>query len=282
MNAAAAPVITETLLHAWETLHGAAALDRSIGLLTAVWPELDDAHWRRVSIGDRDGCLFLLQESLFGGELQTVAACPACGERLESRFSVRDVCTPPTQLPQPRPPLQLDCEGYRVHYRLPCSEDMQTLPANASTAAAVDALLQRCIIDVRSQRDDERRTAENHAAEDRATQDQAAEDAADPTIDSRSMTIQRVSPAIRAQLCEAMAEQDPVADLQMAVVCPACAHRWSTAMDIASYLWDELDDWAQDLLAEVHVLAQHYAWSERDILAMTPVRRRFYLDLVQA
>jgi hypothetical protein len=53
-------------------------------------------------------------------------------------------------------------------------------------------------------------------------------------------------------------------------------------LDIARYLWDELDDWAQDLLAEVDVLARHYAWSERDILSLTPIRRQFYLDLVQA
>ena len=67
-----------------------------------------------------------------------------------------------------------------------------------------------------------------------------------------------------------------------AQICPACGHAWSATLDIVAYLWDELDDWAQDLLAEVHVPARHYAWSERDILALTPVRRRFYLDLLQA
>ena len=66
------------------------------------------------------------------------------------------------------------------------------------------------------------------------------------------------------------------------LTCPACGHVWSAALDIAAYLWGELDDWAQDLLAQVHVLARHYAWSERDILTMSAVRRRFYLDLLQA
>lgn len=82
MSAAAATALTDTLLQAWETLHGATTTDRSLGLLGAVWPELDREQWRQISIGDRDACLFLLQESLFGAQLQTIAACPRCGLRL--------------------------------------------------------------------------------------------------------------------------------------------------------------------------------------------------------
>jgi hypothetical protein len=250
MSAATATAMTETLLQAWETLHGATPTERSLGLLGAVWPDLDHAQWRKVSIGDRDACLFLLQESLFGAQLQTITACPACGERLESRFMVRDVCTPLTSLPQPREPLLLAYDGYRVRYRLPCSEDLLDLPTDTQTDAAAATLLQRCVID--AHRDD-------------------------APIASPALPIE-----VQRRLSETMAELDPLADLQVAVNCPACSHAWSATMDIAAYLWGELDDWAQDLLAEVHALARHYAWSERDILTMSPVRRRFYLDLVQA
>ena len=38
----------------------------------------------------------------------------------------------------------------------------------------------------------------------------------------------------------------------------------------------------QPLPLPVTALARHYAWSERDILTMSPIRRRFYLDLVRA
>ncbi len=241
--------MTETLLQVWETLHGATATERSLGLLGAVWPELDDAQWRQVSIGDRDACLFLLKESLFGGELQTVAACPSCGERLESRFDVRDVCTPSAWLPQPREPSLLTHDDYRVCFRLPCSEDLLDLSVGARTDDAAAALLQRCVIEA---------------------------DRDDTPIAPSVLPV-----AVQQRVIETMAEQDPLADLQVAVNCPACSHVWSAALDIAAYLWGELDDWAQDMLAEVHVLARHYAWSERDILAMSPTRRRFYLDMVQ-
>ena len=248
MTAVAA--MTETLLQAWETLHGATPTERSLGLLGAVWPELNPTQWRQVSIGDRDACLFLLQESLFGPGLQTIASCPQCGERLESRFLVRDVCTPPAHLPQPREPVQWAHDHYRVRFRLPCSDDLLDLPVGNGIDTAAASLLQRCVIE--AYRDD-------------------------APIASPALPIH-----VQHELSAAMAEQDPIADLQMGVNCPACGHVWSATLDIANYLWGELDDWAQDLLGEVHALARHYAWSERDILTMSPIRRRFYLDLVQA
>jgi hypothetical protein len=54
------------------------------------------------------------------------------------------------------------------------------------------------------------------------------------------------------------------------------------AFDIASYFWDEINAWANRILREVHILASRYGWSERDILALSPWRRQFYLDMVNA
>jgi|GEM_PF-618692 len=245
--------LQRTLLHAWETLHGTDDVARPLGLLQAVWPQDDPALWRRASLGQRDACLFLLQASLFGGRLNTVAACPACGERLESQFDVQDVCAMPTRPPAPPAPSELEHGDYLVSYRLPCSDDLQRLAgceAGIDADAAVAELLRGCVL--------------------------KAERGGQPLAPSR------LPPSLVDCLDEAMARQDPLADLQLDVACPACGHRWSAGVDIARYVWDELDDWAQDLLAEVDLLARHYAWSERDILSLTPVRRRFYLDLVRA
>jgi len=240
--------VVQSLLHAWETLYPAAAPERAVGLLDAVWPGHGPEQWRQLSIGDRDRLLFLLQSSLFGDALETVVACPACGERLESRFHVGDVCAPPDRWPQPREPLALRHGGYRVSFRLPCSEDLIAVAGDG--AAAGDRLLQRCVLDARQGR--------------------------------KTLQADELPADVRGKLGEAMAEHDPLADLRMGIACPACGHAWSAALDIVGYLWEELDDWAQDLLADVHQLARHYAWSERDILALTPVRRRYYLDLLQA
>jgi hypothetical protein len=78
-----------------------------------------------------------------------------------------------------------------------------------------------------------------------------------------------------------MQEHDPGADVRIGLSCPACQHGWTLGFDIVSFIWGEIEDWAQRLLADVHVLAQAYGWSERDILALSPTRRQLYLEMVR-
>ncbi|MGH8080878.1 MAG: hypothetical protein ACREP7_09895 [Lysobacter sp.] len=256
MPPSTAAAVQHSLLHAWESLHGASPTQRALGLLQAVWPQADPDDWHRASVGERDGCLFVLQSSLFGPRLQTQVACPACGERLESQFEVGDICLLPTRMPAFAASFEFEHDGYRIRYRLPTSEDLLALPrpssrqASADPDSAVAALLQRCVLQA-----------------ERADQAVSCEQLPAPIVQG---------------LSERMAEHDPVADLRLDMICPACDEHWSCALDIGAYVWSELDDWAQDLLLQVDALARHYAWSERDILALTPLRRRFYLDLVQA
>ena len=78
----------------------------------------------------------------------------------------------------------------------------------------------------------------------------------------------------------AMALADPQAEVRIALTCPSCSHQWSSLFDILSFLWGEIEDWARRLMAEVHVLASAYGWSEREIVALSPRRRRMYLEMV--
>jgi hypothetical protein len=50
-------------------------------------------------------------------------------------------------------------------------------------------------------------------------------------------------------------------------------------MDVAAFVWAEIESEARRLLLEVDVLARRYGWSERDILDMSPIRRYQYLEL---
>jgi hypothetical protein len=83
-------------------------------------------------------------------------------------------------------------------------------------------------------------------------------------------------------LAEHLAAADPQAAMELALSCPGCRHQWSVAFDILAYFWGEIEDWAQRLLLDIHALASAYGWSERDILTMSPRRRRMYLDLLGA
>ncbi|MFG3290584.1 hypothetical protein ACGF3G_17480 [Streptomyces sp. NPDC048179] len=84
---------------------------------------------------------------------------------------------------------------------------------------------------------------------------------------------------VQRRIAEAVEAADPGADLTLNVACPECGAATRAELDIASYLWTELDSWARDVLLDVHLLATAYGWSEPEILALSPLRRRYYLEL---
>jgi hypothetical protein len=81
-----------------------------------------------------------------------------------------------------------------------------------------------------------------------------------------------------AVVSAALATEDPLADIRFALACPACAQAWEALFDPPRVLWRAFDAWARTAMADVSRLAREYGWSEQDILAMHPSRRRFYLD----
>ncbi len=80
------------------------------------------------------------------------------------------------------------------------------------------------------------------------------------------------------QLLRALEEADPCADLTVALTCPACAHAWSASLDVAAFVWEEVDVRARRLLDEVHVLARMYGWTEAEVLKLSSARRAAYLE----
>lgn len=78
----------------------------------------------------------------------------------------------------------------------------------------------------------------------------------------------------------ALDRADPMAHVTIALRCEGCDHGWQAPLDIAAVLWDELSAQAQAVVHQVHLLASAYGWSEGQILAMPPARRRLYLQQV--
>ena len=68
---------------------------------------------------------------------------------------------------------------------------------------------------------------------------------------------------------EAMAAADPLAEIRLALSCPACHHAWDEPLDVAAFLWAEIETRARLLLWEVHILASSYGWSETEILSLS-------------
>jgi hypothetical protein len=87
-------------------------------------------------------------------------------------------------------------------------------------------------------------------------------------------------PAARDAVAAAMAAADPQADPCLGLTCPECGHGWTAPFDIASFLWDDIEECVARLLRQVHILAGAYGWTEAAILGLTARRRRWYVEAV--
>ena len=239
----------QAVLQTWEQAQGEHPLRRALALLRTAWPEADAQAWGAMPIGLRDAYLFQLQELLFGPELDTIAACPSCHETLQTRFSTAAVQTPEAELPTDSTTASLRVDSFELDFRLPSSDDLLAL-VDTTAEAAADGLLERCVFQARR--------------------------SGSPT------PLRGLPPSVVESVQQEMARRDPGADTTVALTCPACGHGFERFFDIGAYLWDELDDWAQRTLGEVHVLAGAYGWSEAQILGLSAARRGKYIALVHA
>jgi hypothetical protein len=79
-----------------------------------------------------------------------------------------------------------------------------------------------------------------------------------------------------------MAMADPLAEILLNLRCPICDFECSPTLDIAAFLWTEIEARARRLVFDVHALASAYGWTEDEILALSDHRRALYLEMVQA
>lgn len=79
-----------------------------------------------------------------------------------------------------------------------------------------------------------------------------------------------------------LAQADPLAETLLDFDCAACGHRWQEPLDMAAWLWAEVEARARHLLYDVHTLAAAYGWREHEILSLSERRRALYLEMVQA
>jgi hypothetical protein len=78
-----------------------------------------------------------------------------------------------------------------------------------------------------------------------------------------------------------IAEADPLAEILLHFDCPVCGHSFDQALELSSFLWAEIEGRAKKLLLDVYELAAGFGWGESEILALSPLRREFYLQMVR-
>ena len=130
------------LLNAWEIGLHQPPLLRTLTLLLAAQPDRSFDDLARLSLGQRNRALLDLREALFGTQLDSVAACPQCGEQLSLEFATSDLQT--TIAPPPET-LALESETGAITFRVPNTLDLIAAAQLHEVAAARELLLRRCV-----------------------------------------------------------------------------------------------------------------------------------------
>jgi hypothetical protein len=237
---------TAEWLKIWETGLAQRPAEWVLTLLAAACPELAGEALAQLSLGQRDAYVLALRESLFGSPVASLATCPACSEQLELAFDVADIRAAISPVPAAAGALQID--DWTIDFHLPNSLDLLAVGISEELETALALLRRRCILAARR--------------------------------GGKTLSAERWPEQLIQAVIEHMAQIDPLADVQLLVVCPACGHSWPADFDIVRFLWNELDAWAIQTLRDVHQMAAAYGWREDDILALSPWRRQVYLELI--
>lgn len=237
----------QQILEIWERGEDLHPIDKAMTLLSTAFPEKTSEELAKLSIGERDALLFAIRELVFGPRLEIFCECPACGTYLELSLTTSDLLAGNRHHPDSE--LHLEAEGFHVLFRLPNSIDLAEC-AGLSKAEGRRKLMEQCIL--------------------RASRE-------DAEIDPEALP-----EMVTSALTSRMKECDPMAEVQLSMLCPSCAQQWSTVLDIVTFFWTEIDTEARNLLRQVHIIARSYGWRESDILSLDASRRQRYVDMVMS
>ncbi len=234
-------VDVRTLLEAWERGADELPATRAITLLESLGGDVPDS----LGIGELAGALLDAHIRAFGTELDSVAECPGCGEPVEltvdARVLARHARDSCAGLPAP---VAVQFDGVEIRVRPVTAEDLVQVE---SLGEPEQALLDRVVIGA--------------------------------TRDGQPLAARDLPPGAIAAVGEALAAADPAADLAIALRCPACEQTWEESLDVAAFLWREVEAQAQRLMLQVDVLARAYGWTESEVLALGERRRGLYAEM---
>jgi hypothetical protein len=240
------------VLEIWDQGEGLSPSGRAALLLAVACPDYSRERVESLRIGERDTLLGHIRASTFGGAVESVATCPACGAMVEVAVDVRTIFPDAIQIASrdaiPRLPVEITAGDFIVQVVAPTVRDVEAISSTATLEEGIQMLLRRCIL--------------------------RAEKRGNPC------EIDDLPQEVCAVLEERMAEADPQGDVHLSIHCPGCDHRWPVPFDILAYFWSEIHLAATRLLRDIHVLASAYGWRESEILTLSPRRRRIYLEMV--
>lgn len=234
---------SDDVVRLWEEGEALAPIEQALLVLGRALPERSLSELRDLPLGQRNGLLLEVRAATFGDSLRGSTPCRICQTDLEFSLSARVLLASAEGAQEEL--FELRTPELEARIRLVRSADVLGvlgLPA----AERAPRLLERCVLAL--------------------------------SKGGAACSVSQLSDAERAQLTAAIAERDPLAEVQLNVVCPDCRAETPVHIDIAAYFWAELLHHAQSLLRDVQILARAFGWREPDVLALSPRRRRLYTE----
>jgi hypothetical protein len=225
------------------------AVDRALGLLRAAAPHVERDTLAALTIGQRDAVLLAFRRDTIGPTLELAASCPRCAAAAEFGADCDELFAAPPSLEPNREIARFARGELTLAFRLPNSHDLAATAAIDDRLVARRVVLERCVSDLRR--------------------------------GGEPIAFAELAPELLDELGRAVLDADPQAELQFRLRCSNCGEGWLADLDIAAFLWTEVEVRARRALRDVDLLAQRYGWEEERILAMPSQRREFYLSLAK-
>lgn len=247
------------LLELWEHSLGLHPAARALELAAAADPAHTAGELAAMPVGVREARLLEFRTGLAGPRIAATARCPGCDEQVEFEVDAETLArTAASGEPRQEAGRTLTVDGTRITWRCATGADLAAIAELEDPASAESELLRRCILAVEPDPAEHQGSAEV----------------------GRPRSTAQLGEAARSAVSAAMEEADPLAEVMVTLACPDCGAGFAAELDVAEFAWTELDAAAVRLLWEIDALATAYGWTEADVLALSPRRRRTYLEMV--
>jgi hypothetical protein len=210
-------------------------------------------------VGDREFLMLKLRELTFGKKLKAVLFCgnANCAESMDVMLNLDDLTPDGKPVTDRVFKVEVADEGegntFVIEFRLPTGADQEAVADSLEDDAesAVNRLLARTIT----------RVNDNSSVSEQTVAD----------LPARALK----------EIEDRMEELGSFITVELESACVECGRPFLTHLDVTSFFLAELKQSLRRLEREVHFIAWHYHWHERDILALTRRKRRRYVELIQ-
>jgi hypothetical protein len=198
----------------------------------------------QLSIGDKVALILHVRRLELGDRLDCIVSCTKCGKSMSVVLSVSRL------LNHVSPPQSLsyavEACGFRLQIQ-PLTIRDQDMLLNAKEGEDLEEALARACI-----------------------------------VSSDSQLPEKLPGLVIQAIGSKLQEVDPLSDIALDITCPECGHKFHTSFNPEDFVFGELGIGHGDLESEIHWLAMHYHWGEKEILSLPVRRRRKYISLINS